>query len=342
MKSKTTLNYAAFFAMFSLGVMLIFYSSEVSAAVIASIKSCVYRIIPSLFAMTVVSTAISRSGTVGRIMRKTHIDADIFTAFVFGNIGGYPIGAKLLAEAVDMKRLTPLQASEAMTFCYASGPAFAAGVVGTAIFGDIRFGLCAFLSNFLANLTLYIAFLLKNRSYVNEKDGSCIGFSTKLMTDSVNSAAVAMSGICSMILFFSALKAVLEAVVPALKESPYFASVLEISNIAELKGCKGVSLVTAALLLAFGGICVNMQIISIVSGKFSVKHFYFTRLIQLPLCALYAYSLEKILALSGISTEAATKIRLSQSPSLIPIICVFAMVFITLCERAKTVNRQSF
>ena len=89
----------------ALGIMLIIWQREVSDAIIDAVKNCVYRIIPSLFAMSVVSTAISKSGVVSDMFRNFRVDGNIVTAFIFGNIGGYPIGAKLLAEMVDDGRI---------------------------------------------------------------------------------------------------------------------------------------------------------------------------------------------------------------------------------------------
>ncbi len=317
-----------------IGVMLILKQEAVSQAITESVKTCVYRIIPSLFAMSVISTAISRSGTVSLLLRSAHVNTSILTAFIFGNVGGYPIGAELLAEAVESGSVTKDEAASAVCFCYGCGPAFAAGVVGAAVFGDVRYGLAALGAVILSNTTMFAAYLLKHKSLSSNSALQHSGFSTKLMIDSINSATGAMTGICSMILFFSALRAVLEAYFPKLSELKYSGAILEISNISVLSPRQGISLVTAAVLLGFGGICVNMQLLSVINGRFSLKRFYLLRPISLMLTAGYAYLLEKLLTRFGI-VSAATKIRLSQSPSLIPILCVAAMVFITLNEQSK-------
>ena len=250
-------------------------------------------------------------------------------------IGGYPIGAKLLSEMADDGRLSPADAETAMMFCYGSGPAFAAGVAGISIFGDMRFGLAALLANLSANLTLYIVYMIFSKKQNAKNPSQYKGFSTGLIADSVSSATGAMAGICSMILFFAALKAVLESVFPQIINMKYFASVLEISNIGALSARQGVSLIAVTMLLGFGGLCVHMQLFAIINGRFRMGRFYLSRLIALPLAGGYAFLIERIMYNLGIVSTAATKIRLSQSRSLIPIICVAAMVFITLREKSK-------
>ena len=317
----------------ALGIMLIIWQREVSDAIIDAVKNCVYRIIPSLFAMSVVSTAISKSGVVSGLFRHSKVDGNIVTAFIFGNIGGYPIGAKLLAEMVDDGRIDTATAAAALPFCYGCGPAFSAGIVGIAVFGDARFGIAAMCADLAANATMFIWYIATRKNRKNAVESRSGGFSTPLMIDSVNSAVSAMTGVCSMIVFFAALRAILKSILPSLFEIKIFAAVLEISNIAELSARDGITLPIAAMLLGFGGLCVIMQVAAIVGGKFSLKKFLLSRFIALPLAGGYAVIISRILDRLGIAAETATKIRLSRSSSLIPIICVAAMVAITLTYR---------
>ena len=341
MKSKRFTDIFLLVMALALGAMFIACQKEVSAAVVESIKSCCYGIIPSLFAMTVISGAIAKSGVLSRILPRSRLNADILTAFIFGNIGGYPVGAKLLCDMLDSGRITKAEAEQALCFCYGCGPAFAAGIAGAAVMGDMRSGLLAMAANVFANLTLYGVFLMKHKGKdrsVDAKNTEPCGFSTALMTSSVTSAAGTMLSISSMIVFFSALRAVLESLIPAIKSSRVLPALLEISNISRLADCKGASLVMIALLIGFGGICVHMQVLAIIGGKFSVKLFYFTRPGQLILSGIYAAIFQKLFHFSA-AVEASKKIKLSRSESLIPIICVAAMVIISLCD--EKINRRA-
>lgn len=320
-------------AVAALGIMLICKQREVSAAIIEAVKSCVYNIIPSLFAMSVVSTAISKSGVVSVMLRKSRVDGNIITAFIFGNVGGYPIGAKLLSEMVYDGRLSACDAASALPFCYGCGPAFSAGIVGVAVFGDARFGIAAMCADFCANATIFLWYIVTHKKRENVAGGKSEGFSTKLMIDSVNSAVSAMIGVCSMIVFFAALRAVLESVVPRILEIKILPSLLEISNISALSVRDGITLPVASMLLGLGGLCVIMQVAAIVGGRFSIKKLLLSRLVALPLAGGYAFLISKLLERLGIVAEAATKIRLSRSSSLIPVVCVAAMVAITLTYR---------
>ncbi len=309
---------------------MIFCQQSVSQAVIEAIKNCVFRIVPSLFGVTVLSTALSRSGAVYGVFRSERISPDILSAFILGNIGGYPIGARILSEAVSSGRLKREEAEEAMAFCYGAGPAFAAGIIGAAVFNSALYGIFALLCCILSNSVLFLIFIFRRSKKSEIPSVPMRGFSSALMVESIQSSVGAMSGVCSVIIFFTSVRAVLEAAFPYLKTIPLLSPVIEITGISFLSPSDGITLPIAAMFLSFGGLCVILQIFAIINGEFGLKKFLLSKMISVPLSGVFGIFAELILKRTGIASEASTKIRLSQSPSLIPVICVFAMVFITL------------
>lgn len=313
------------------GAMMILNFSGVSDAVSAALEGCLYRIIPSLFGMTVLASALSKSGVLPYLLRKTRVDGGILSAFILGNVGGYPIGAKLLSDCVD-GGLDKKTAETAVCFCYSAGPAFAAGIVGAGVFGDIRLGLTALFSVFLSNLTFYCVFLLCHKSEKTVLSATFRPFSTQLMMDCVTSAGYSMISVSSVIMFFAALKAILKSMLPGLF-SGIFGVMLEITGVSNMKPSDGITVPIAAALLSFGGVCVICQITAIIGGRFSLKKFLISRFPAAALSYLYANILLKILAHLGLSFTASTRLRLTESPSPLPVICVFAMLLITLIGR---------
>ncbi len=321
-------------ALFGAIILMIIYRASVSEAVTEAIKSCVFGIIPSLFGVTVLSTAISESGTVGSLIRPKRATSDVLTAFILGNFGGYPVGAKLLSDSVRAGRLSPAEAERAMPFCYCSGAAFSSGIIG-GLYGSTLSGLTAFLGGVMANLTLFLVSLRGFKGSISEAQKPR-GFSSALMCESVRSAAGSMFNVSAMIVFFAAIKAVLFAVAPNLKELTMLSPILEITSVTALKG---LLLPVCGMLLSFGGFCVLMQIVSIVGGAFSLRRFFISRLLAIPLSGLFTLFLARLGRYLGLLSDVSTKIRLSRSPSLIPIICVLAMVLITVRE---SFTRRSF
>ena len=72
-----------------------------------------------------------------------------------------------------------------------------------------------------------------------------------------------MVSICSAILFFSAIIAVVYAVAPFAGSLSIVPPILEISRITSLKYAGLTSFVIVAVLMSFGGLCVHLQLFSL-------------------------------------------------------------------------------
>mgnify|MGYP003190343658 FL=1 len=316
----------------------VIYIDDVKTAVIKAVKSCAFTIVPSLFVMCVLSSAIMSSRAVKKALSVFRINSSILTAFILGNIGGYPIGTKILKDMVDKKELTAQEAEKAVCFCYASGPAFCLGIISASVFKSRILGLASVGTVFLANLCLFLFYAKSFSRRSGQTDMSKRSF-TDVITSSVTSSSYAMLSVCSAIVFFSAIIAIINAILPATGDMHILNSILEISNAASLK-CAGLAdFVIITVLLAFGGICVHMQIKSLAGSAFSFKRFYLTMPAKLALTAAFAglfyYLIQRYLPASSEETN----IILSQSGSIVPLICVIGMSAISFTYRYQKSKR---
>ncbi|MBQ8623514.1 MAG: hypothetical protein IJ424_03950 [Oscillospiraceae bacterium] len=279
--------------------------------------------------MTVLSYIIQKCGIIDKAFSKSKFDLNAINCLIFGNIGGYPIGAKSVSETVNSGRLSKQKAEELMCFSFSCGPAFAIGV-SYSVYGNSLYGLAAFSSIFVSNLVLFMIYSFKNKKIQNQKC-SYREFSTKLIVEAVSNAATAMVNISAMIAAFSALTALLECILPHIFVS-VVPSVFEISNISELKY---LPLPVLTALLAFGGLCVHMQLIAIVNGSFKMKKFFATRFLQVPLAAIVSIAIDCIFNLDNYVTVSSHTVYISQSNSIIPFICMISMISIIFLTKIK-------
>ncbi len=316
----------------------VIYIDDVKTAVIESVRSCIFAIVPSLFVMCVLSSAVMNLRAVKKALSFFRINSSVLMAFILGNIGGYPIGTKILKDMVDKKELTAQEAEKAISFCYASGPAFCLGIISASVFKSRILGLASVGAVFLANLCLLLFHAGNFSRRSGQTDMSARSF-TDNITSSVVSSSYAMLSVCSAIVFFSAIIAIINAVFPATSDMHILNSILEISNASFLK-CTGIAdFVSVTVLLAFGGICVHMQIRSLAGTAFSFKRFYLAMPIRLALTADFAgkfyYLIQKYLPASSVKTSAV----ISQSGSVAPLICVIGMSAISFTYRYQKSKR---
>lgn len=123
---KYILSIIAVFA----AVFLIAEPKLAAGAVGAAVTDCLEVIVPSLFAFSVLAAYLQRSGLYRTALRPLtfplskllRIDEELCAVFVLANIGGYPVGASLLAELVRRGALSEKNAARMLCCCFGSGP----------------------------------------------------------------------------------------------------------------------------------------------------------------------------------------------------------------------------
>ena len=88
-------------------------TAEVSQAVSGAVERCIGVVIPSLFAMMIVSGLLVRSGITGAVPRFIGMISEkllgmegfMLPVFTFGMFAGYPVGAKMICTEVQCGRL---------------------------------------------------------------------------------------------------------------------------------------------------------------------------------------------------------------------------------------------
>ncbi len=285
--------------------------AELSEAVRSSVYGCLEVVIPALFAFTVLAVYMQQSGLCCTALRPLTlplskllgIPEELCAVFLLSNIGGYPVGARLLGGLVRSGRLSRKNAGKMLCFCYGSGPSFIIGtagmrVLGSAAAGGILFGAC-FLSSFILAVILCRTgdrITLENGC---EPSGG-LDLSADCFIRSVDSGARVMYTVCVMAAAFSAVTALLDAagitglaarilelagagensgrIIPAL---------LEVTRVRELLPA-GAAAPLCAGLLSFGGVCVLMQITAVSGGDIPVKPLVISRLPAAAMSAVFA------------------------------------------------------
>ena len=121
---------------------------ELSVSVRSSVSGCLEVVIPALFAFTVLAVYLQKSGLYRTALRPVTkplslllgIPEELCAVFLLANIGGYPVGARLLTVMVKNGRLSRRSAAKLLCCCYGSGPSFVIGTAGTVVFGSAAVG----------------------------------------------------------------------------------------------------------------------------------------------------------------------------------------------------------
>ena len=134
--------------------LLIGYAPAAAEGAMRGLSACGRLILPAVFPFLAVSVFLAGApggaglaALLSGVMRYCfRLPAAAAPALLMSWIGGYPAGAKTLAELRRQGGLTARETEEAAPVLIYSGPAYMAGVVGVRIFGSTVVGIFLFTS----------------------------------------------------------------------------------------------------------------------------------------------------------------------------------------------------
>lgn len=294
-----------------LAVLLIADSKGVSEAVSLCVETCTNTLIPSLFGYMVLSTFLIQSGLgsiiftpLWYVFRKIiRLDKKLFSIFMLSQIGGYPVGVKLINTITQQVEGCGNIKDRAVLFCYGSGPAFVTGLVGQKIYGSITAGMIIFVSCILANFIIAAVITRKSKPQSSGEEKPDVSADTA--ASSIMSSAKALLVVCTTMIMFNIItelfNMLLSEYIPDSMITSIIKSVWEITNIKCLDAT--LPLPIAAALISFGGICVIFQIISIADFKINLPRYIGYRAFSALLSALICFIIVK---LSGFEPAVST------------------------------------
>lgn len=341
-RKKAIIIFSALSALI-IGILLIADSAGTADTIKRCIYVCLDSLIPSLFCFMVFSSILIKSG-IGEILFTPlwyimkfilHLDRKMFSIFLLSQIGGYPVGVKLLSELKDAGKEYSKEYNTALCYCYNSGPAFVVGIVGIGIYGDVKAGLIVFLSCVAANFTAAVITNVRNKP----QSGVDIQFSLSVKDFSacLTDAAKALMNITLAILLFNATTELIGYIISNLTgyELPDIVkAIAEVTNIKN--GVTVYSLPVVTALISFGGLCVIYQLYILAAFKINVVRFILTRSAIAIISALFCFI---IVGISGYEPSIATFAYATDTVITDPLLllCVAGMTFVLLKDTEKKI-----
>lgn len=302
------MKYIISFAAVAAAILILTRPVAVSGAVFGAVMSCLEVVIPSLFAFTVLSVYLQNSGLYRLVLRPLtyplskllRLDEELCAVFVLGNIGGYPVGAKLITQLVQQERISREESGRLLCFCYGSGPSFVIAIAGVRVLGSAAAGGVMFTSCFMASLIIGLVVCRSGNIRLLPSE-SKYDLGSGCFVEAVLSAARVMFTVCAMITVFSvviaavdvtgissALEQLLARVGAGLSSGGILPALLEISHMQELIYDKPYVAPLCGALLSFGGVCVLLQISALTHGEIPLRQFLISRVPSAILSAVFS------------------------------------------------------
>ena len=259
------------------------------------IELCIKTVIPSLFPFFVLSSMLTSSlmGTsIGFLRPLFHclgVPSGAESLVATGFLGGYPVGAQSVAGAYGAGVLSKNTAQRMLAFCNNTGPSFLFGMVSS-VFLDRWMVWMLWAIHILGAIFAALMIPNKDTAPVKPVKAQVLNLSTAIVA-SIRVMAV----VCAWIVLFRILIAFLNRwflwLLPTSLQVAIM-GVLELANgCCALEQIADVNLrfLICSGMLAFGGICVTMQTVS-VTGGLSLKQYFLGKSIQTAFSVIAAAS----------------------------------------------------
>lgn len=293
---------------------LLAFPADAADGARSGIGYCLNILVPSLFPFMVLSTFLVKSGLseqIGKVLggvTRTLFRLPGCTAatILMSMIGGYPVGARGIAALREGGSITDDEAERMLCFCVNAGPAFVISVVGSSLLRSSAIGIILFFSQIGASVLLGIlSGITAKKEKTSYHAGKAGSGGTALML-SVSDAARGMLNMCTFVILFAVLLAVLRGsgIAQAFCQFllrlgfPPSVSAVLLSVLLEVTGgcydaaAMGVGFALISFGVGWGGFCVHFQVLSSVSFiRFSRIKFTLFRLLHGLTASLFTVGL---------------------------------------------------
>lgn len=315
-----------------------------------AVKVCLETMIPSLYAMMILSNIFVTYGFHNVLGKLLNIPAklisgctgQVLAVFLFSQTAGYPVGAGMLLKMHEQGQLSKKQASLLSGVCFGGGPAFI-----LSLFQNKKEDAAAvFLAGLLANFILFIFICpiakTKANTYSSSETLNDSSFSLSgAITNASSESARALLKICAMIVMFGGITSLIKHYLGNNISGSFYIdtgfSFLEISHVTHLFPYSANTLPFIGAALSFGGICVLMQLAAVTKGKINIITVLIIRLAASALTWIILY-LRKFI--EPVQSEAAAALWSASSAQIrsyspVPSLCLLAMTFILIASTEK-------
>ncbi len=281
-----------------LGAFLIINPQICEKSVAYSIILCSRVLIPSLFPFGVCMLYIMKSGITEKLnfiypfTRLLKLSPFTFVIMIMSMLGGYPIGAKLINEAVLQGVLHEKDAKCLLNFCVNAGPGFIVSAVGVGLMKNQKIGYVFLVSHITASLLICI---FSKGIKSSEKKAVRNLSPTENFVTSASESANAILSICGFVILFGVITAYIEHYSQQLT---FLKPLIYLSEITTAI-TKTHNIYLISFLLGFSGLCIWCQVLCVGKNiKINIFSFIMHRILHGILSSAITYLLVKIFKIS--------------------------------------------
>ena len=242
-------------------------SQEIADSVIFGMRLAVEKVLPSSFPFMVLADFYVAYGHPENLRalrfiasRALGIPTEAISAFVCGNIGGFPIGAHITADLYKSSIIDRKNAERLVAISSNPSIAFIMGGVGLGMYESLSIGYILIISVYFSML---ITSLILKSNQLKSKNSVNIFMQNYDFTRSIKKTGASCISLIAIISIFSAFISIAKKYIKSSVALILIASVSEVTNAVYLSSESNlplyIKIAISAFALGFGGLSVMLQ-----------------------------------------------------------------------------------
>lgn len=277
-------------------LVLILDSKTALRGAVHGVEICVKTIVPTLlpfffFSILLTSTLNGCStGFLRPLGKLLKLPTGAESIYLIGILGGYPVGAQCVSQAVENGSLAPSDAERMIAFCNNCGPSFLFGIVG--VFFPHAWmiwllWLIQILSSMIVGMLIPAAHSLPSKSH-------CVPISA---VAALKRSLWILAQVCGWVILFRMGITFLDHWFGFYLNSNAKTALWGLLELAN--GCLSLASISdighrfilCSAILAAGGLCVTMQTFGVLSSKIRKRNYIPGKILQMSVSVILAYIL---------------------------------------------------
>ena len=297
------------FIVFITSIFLILLNSyEIMEGIKFSFYICINNLFPSLIPFMLLSNILIKYNFVsevndlfGNLMKLFKVNKNASFVFIMSILSGSPSNAKYIKDLLDNKLININDAKKCLKFCHFTNPVFVIGTIGYTFLNNKKLGLIILISHYLSSFIIGIIFRNKKCSNINNnisKYSNNKKFIT-ILNESIISTANTLLLILGVITFCLIITGLVDNIFNINNNLKFIYGFLEITQGLKYLSISNLNIyiktIIASFIISFGGLCIHIQVFSILDNK-KIRYFpyLYSRIIHAIISSLITILIIKI------------------------------------------------
>ena len=268
------------FLFFVIITIILLNSNYIINNILLSFNICFNNLFPSLIPFMLLSNIIIKYNFVEELSnylsfltsKILKLNKNCSFAIIMSLISGAPSGAKYLKDLYDNDLIKTNDIEKCIKFCHFNNPIFIINTIGITFLNNKKIGLIILVSHFISAFIIGLIFRNNKFSKINTRNQEIKGKKfVSILNESIINTCNTLLMILGIITFCLIITGIIDCILKIDINYKFIYSFLEITQglkyLSISSFSTNIKAITASFFISFGGICIHMQVFSILDNK---------------------------------------------------------------------------